>query len=152
MRIKTRRRAGRRRGVVMLLVLLFVAPILLLFTFAIVEIYMLVTAREELLAASRLGARVAACGECATKEQKEQVQQEVDKTVHRALGSGRLGSAKVHVAWPEELTAQDTAGEADWVRVSLELPMRNAAPDLLGWVGASLGKSKMVVATTMKQE
>jgi hypothetical protein len=151
MRIAINHRAsrGRRRAVVVVIELLFVFPILLMFVLAIVQIYMIVTAREEMLAASRLGARVAAAGDY---DNREEVKSKVDKTVHRALGRGRLGSCNVRVTWAQDLKSDQTRGEADWVRVSLSVPTRRVVPDLLGWIGFTLGHHKLVVATTMKQE
>jgi hypothetical protein len=139
----------RRSGAVLVIELLFVLPIMLIFLLAIAQFYLVVCAREELLAASRLGARVAAASD---PHRKEEVREEVAKVVKRALGHGRLSTAAVKVTWADELPPKDTAGEADWVQVSLDIPLRRVTPDVLGWVGFALGKQHMVVATTMKQE
>src|SRR5688572_7232416 len=108
MRITTRlpltSRRGRRRGVVLLMELLFVVPILLMFLLGIMQFYMIATARQEMLAASRTGVRVAACGDRANRKQ---VEEEVDKTVHRALGGGSLGACEVKCTWPEDLKAKE---------------------------------------------
>lgn len=156
MRIATNlERSGRlgrsqRRGVIVAAELVLVMPILLIFLLAIVEFYLLVGTRVEMLNAARVGARVAASGGYANKAA---VNDEVGKSVHRALGHGRLTRAStVHVTWSQDLPAKDTAGEADWVAVEVEVPAQRVIPELLGWAGFAFGKRKLVVATIMKQE
>jgi hypothetical protein len=133
----------------MIVEILLVLPFLLLFLFGLIQFYSLVTAREELLAASRLGARVAATGEI---KNRKQVEAEVAKTVQRSLRHGRLRSAEVRVIWSQDLKAEEVGGEADWVMVRLSIPVRRAVPDLLGWAGYTFGREQIVAATTSKQE
>ncbi len=145
----TTSRPPARRGVILMAELLFVLPIMLMFLLAIMQFYLLVTAREDMLAASRLAARVAAAGD---RHNKAQVRDEVARTAKRALGHGRLAGATVKVTWAEDLPPAEVTGEADWVQVTLDLPLRRVAPDILGWVGFSLGKRHMIVGATMKAE
>ena len=140
---------SRRRGVILLVELLFVLPVLLFFLLGIVQFYLLVSAREELLAASRLAARVAAAGD---RDRRPEVEDEVRRTVKRALGNGRLATAGVKVTWAEDLSPKAVEGEADWVQVSLDIPARRVAPDLMGWIGFAMRSHRLVVATTTKQE
>jgi len=153
MRITTthgRRTRGRRRGVLMVLELFFLIPILMMFMLGIIEFYMMVETRIVMLNASRAGARVAAsCG----FGHKELAEDEVKKCVHRALGSGRLSKfAKVHVNWSQDLPPDKTAGEPDWVQVEVDVRARCVIPDVLGWLGFTLGEKKLVAGTLMKQE
>jgi hypothetical protein len=125
-------------------------PLLLIFLLAIVEFYLLVGTRVEMLNASRFGARVASSGGYANKSA---VNEEVSKSVHRALGNGRLTkSAEVRVTWSQDLPPKDTAGEADWVEVVVDVPAQRVIPELLGWAGFAFGNRHLVVATIMKQE
>jgi hypothetical protein len=132
-----------------MLEVILVFPILLIFFLVMVQSYLLVTVREELLAASRLGARVAAIGD---PNNKEQVKEEVQRTVKRSLGSGRLGGAEVRITWADDLKPEETRGEADWVAVTVEVPARNVVPDVLAWAGFSLGNEKLVAQTVTRQE
>lgn len=146
---RDRGRVRRRRGLLLMVELLFTLPILLMFLFVILQIYLVVTAREEMLAASRLGARVAAAGDYA---QKAQVTEEVNQTVRRALGRGRLTPTTIKVVWSRDLPPEEVVGEADWVQVRLEIPVRRVSPDLMGWLGMTFGGQQLLVATTMKEE
>ncbi len=142
--------ASRRRGVVMTAEMIFVVPVLMMLMLGIIQFYRMVETRIDLLNASRAGARAAAGGGYANKAL---VEDEVKKLVHRALGNGRLSkSAKVHVTWTQDLPPDKTAGEPDWVQVEVDVRCRSVIPDVLGWLGFTLGENKLVAATLMKQE
>jgi Flp pilus assembly protein TadG len=144
------RRGERRRGMMLTAELLFVLPILMLALLGVVEFYMMVNVRMDLLNASRAGARVAASGSYAAKAQTDD---EVNKTVHAALGTGRLSKfSSVHVTWAQDVPPQQTAGQADWVQVEVSVPLKSVIPDVLGWAGFALGRKPMAAATLMKQE
>ena len=132
----------------MLVELLLVVPILLIILLGIAQFYLMATAREELLGASRLGARVAAAG---SSNQKDQVRSQVQGAVSQALGTGRLHSAQVQVTWPDEVTPPPH-GTTDWVQVTISIPLKSVVPDVLGWAGMTLGNNTLVVATVAKQE
>jgi hypothetical protein len=154
MRIITRhdrpRRGARRGGALLAAELLFIVPIVLMILFGVGEFYMLTATRISLLNASRVGARVAASGSYANKQQ---VNDEVRRTVHEALGTGRLNRAsRVSVTWSQDLPASQTMGQADWVHVKVEVRARAVIPDALGWVGFTLGGKKLIGGTLMKQE
>jgi len=149
---KTRRhgRGSRRRGVLMLAELVFMTPILMMFFLGISEFYMMVATRIDLLTASRAAARVAASEGFTFKDQAAA---EADKTAHAVLGTGRLSkNAKVKIVWSQDLPPDATAGQADWVRAEVSVKARSVIPDVLGWLGYSLGNKSIVVATPMKQE
>jgi Flp pilus assembly protein TadG len=140
----------RRRGSLMLGELLFVLPILLMFMLGIVQFAMMADIRTQLLGASREGARVASSG---GYRHKVDTENEVKATVHRVLGNGRLSRfSKINVTWTQDLPPDKTAGEPDWVEVEVDVRAGCVIPDVLGWLGFTLGNKKMVAATTMKQE
>jgi hypothetical protein len=149
---KTQRygRGSRRRGMLMLAELVFMTPILMMFFLGISEFYMMVAARIDLLNASRAAARVAASEGFTFKDQANA---EADKTAHAVLGSGRLSkNAHVKIIWSQDLPPDATAGQASWVRAEVSVKARSVIPDVLGWLGFSLGNKSIVVATPMKQE
>ncbi len=140
----------RRRGSILLGELLFTFPILMMFMLGIVQFAMMADIRTQLLGASREGARVASSG---GYRHKTDAENEVNATVKRVLGTGRLSRfAKVKVTWTQDLPPCATAGDPDWVEVEVDVRAGCVIPDVLGWLGFSLGNKQMVAATTMKQE
>jgi hypothetical protein len=140
----------RRRGALMAAELLFTMPVLMLFLMGVVEYYLLVTTRIDMLHACRAGSRVAASGSYAYKAQTED---EVKKTVQASLGNGRLERfSEINVVWSQDLPPQETAGQAAWVEVVVKVPPRRVIPDFLGWVGFTVGSKKLVTSVLMKQE
>jgi hypothetical protein len=141
---------ARRGGAIMTVELLFVVPIVLIVLFGVGEFHMLTSTRISLLNASRAGARVAVSG---TYANKQQVNDEVRRTVREALGTGRLSrSSHVAVTWSQDLPAKETMGQADWVHVRVDVRARSVIPDVLGMIGFTLGSKQLVGATLMKQE
>jgi len=141
---------GRRRGILMTAEMFFVVPVLMMLMLGVIQYHMMVETRIDLLNASRAGARGAAGGGYGNKPL---VEEEVKALVHRALGSGRLSKfAKVHVTWSQDLPPDKTAGEPDWVQVAVEVRARSVIPDVLGWLGFTLGEKKLIAGTLMKQE
>ena len=146
-----------RRGVILMMELLFVLPLLLIVLLGIVQFYMLVTAREELLLASRMGARVAAAraSDAHSDSDRADAAAAAIKTAQVALGNGSLSKADIEVVWSQDVSKTDptaTAGEADWVQVVVKVKARQVVPDVLGWVGFTLGHRDIVAASTMMQE
>lgn len=137
-------RAGLRSGY-LLFELLLLFPVLLVLILAAVEFGMLLHARQQLIAASREGCRVAAVGG---------TQEDVAEMVRQVLGPGRLGDAEVHltladgtpVASPSEIPTGEAV--AVWVR----LPARYAVPDLLRFIGYSLRDDQIIGRTVMRRE
>jgi Flp pilus assembly protein TadG len=128
----------------------FIAPVLMLFFLGITEFYMMVATRISLLEASRAAVRVAASEGYAYKSQAAT---DADKTAHAALGGGRLSRfSHVHVVWSQDLPADQTSGQADWVEVTVDVRARTVIPDVLAWAGFSLGGRNLAATTIMKQE
>jgi len=129
---------------------LFTFPLLMMFFLGIVEFYMLVTTRIELLNASRAAVRAAASD---GYRYKTQAQADADKTAHAALGSGRLSQfSHVTLVWSQDLPPDQTFGQSDWVEANVDVKIRCVIPDILGWLGFSFGDKHIVTATRMKQE
>jgi len=148
MRISTKR--NRRRGVLILAEFLFTMPILMMFLLGIVEYYMLVSTRMELLNASRAAVRAAASDGYRFKTQADT---DATNTGKAALGNGRLSqAANVQVTWSQDLPPNDTLGQSDWVEAKVDVQARFVIPDVLGWLGLSLGNRHVVAITRMKQE
>ena len=144
---------GRRRGVLMLAELLFLMPLLMMFFLGIVEFYMMVAVKIDLLNASRAAARQAAGEGYGDGVHKAQVQMDADRTARAVLGTGRLSShAVVTLTWSQDLPPSQTAGAADWVEAEVEVRARRVIPDIMGWLGFSLCNKHLVAATRMKQE
>jgi Flp pilus assembly protein TadG len=150
------RQRRNRRGMVLMVELLFVLPLLLIVLLGIVQFYMLVTAREEMLLASFLGARVAAAraGDAHSDSDRAAAAEEAIKTAQVAL-HGNLSKAEIEVTWSQDAAKTDptaTAGEADWVHVEVKVKARQVVPDILGWVGFTLGSRDIIAGNTMMQE
>jgi hypothetical protein len=121
--------------------LILVLPILLAVLGGAAEFSMLAVARQQLLAASREGARVAATGGTAA---------EAEAAARATLGGGRLAGAEVRVVGTAGAGQPSAAG--DPVEVWVSLPARAAAPDVLRIIGVSLGDQTIVTRTALRTE
>ncbi len=128
-------RSRRRRGVLSA-ELLLTLPILMVLLFGLLEFSLLFFARGDVVDASRAGARAARIFG-ATSES-------VEDEVRSALG-GRLAA---HARVTAELG--ETSG--DPVRVTVEVPMAVASPDLLWLIGYSLRGRDLYCQTRMVKE
>jgi hypothetical protein len=143
MRIATeqRRTSTARRGT-LIVELLLVAPIFVVLLTAMIEFSMILTARQELLAASREGCRVAAHG--APNE-------EVRAAVACVLGDSRLREAEVRIKHFEENHVLPHAPR-DRVQVVIHIPTTCVVPDFLGLVGISFAEDELACCTVMSME
>jgi hypothetical protein len=133
--------AYRRRGT-LAVELVLILPILLIFLVGMLEFSMLLTARQQLLAASREGARVAAQGAD---------DHEVRLTVKRVLGNGSIGNAEVNVRRISDDGLDQGAGR-DRIEVVVRIPTTRVVPDLLGWAGVTFAGHDMVAGAVMNRE
>jgi Flp pilus assembly protein TadG len=141
---------SRRRGVLLLVELVFAFPVLMMFFLGILEFYMLVAVRIDLLNASRAAARAAASD---GYRYKDQAKDDADKTAHAVLGTGRLSQfSHVTLTWSQDLPPDQTSGQSDWVEAAVDVRARAVVPDILGWLGFSFGSKHVLAATRMKQE
>jgi hypothetical protein len=122
--------------------LVLVLPLLLLFLAAMVQFCLLLTTRQQFLAASRAGARAAAQGRS---------EAEVDRTVRRVLGPGRMDSARVYLrSIPGDPVRPEEGG--DRVEVIVVAPVNEAAPNFLDWAGLNFDDKELIAATVMNRE
>jgi hypothetical protein len=130
--------------------LVFSMPVMMMFLFAGIEFHLIGMTRITMLNAARSGARIAASG---GYQNKSAVNDAVKKTVHEALGGGRLGRfAHINITWSQDLPPDQTSGQADWVEVETDVQLGRVIPNLLGSVGFSIYRDRLVTATLMKQE
>ncbi len=129
-----------RRGSISL-EFLFLLPIALVITLAMVEFCLILVARQQLTAASREGARVAAIGGDA---------QAVSDAVHAFLGTGTLAAADVQSVLTDPSGAPLPSGAL--VQVTVTLPTSQAVPDLLAPFGFSIATDVIVARTIMRKE
>lgn len=134
---------SRRGSLTMELLLVF--PIVVALLLGMVEFSMILLSRQQLLAASREGARVAALGGD---------RQEVRNAVRRYLGTGRLAATEVKLtnAAGEPIASGQAVPTGEAVEVWLKLPTNHAVPDLLKFVGFSIKKDELVARTVMRRE
>jgi hypothetical protein len=109
----------------------------------VVEFSMMLTVRQQFLAASREAARVAARGAN---------DQEVTDTAKRALGSGRVAQvAQVSIQRVPEDPNNPAAGR-DRVEVVVHAPTTAVVPNFLAWVGVNMNNHEMIAGTVMNKE
>jgi hypothetical protein len=140
-----RRNIRRSRLGALVIELLFILPVLLLLILAMVQFSLTLFARQQLVAASREGCRVAALGGDLG---------EVERSVHRVLGTGRLGDAEIEVT--DESGTRIPTGKVvpsgEPVAVWLRLPTVHAVPDLLRFMGYSNRDDELIARTVMRRE
>lgn len=129
-----------RRGV-LAVELLFVLPILLGLLLATVEFSMLLVAEQQILIASREGARVAAQGGDVP---------DIQAAVQTFLGQGVLSQATVTAVLTDLAGQPIPSGSA--IAVTVSLPARQAVPDMLVFLGYSISGDTLVGTTIMRKE
>jgi TadE-like protein len=140
---KAGKRQERRGSLTVELILVF--PILLGLLLGMIEFSMLLFSRQQLTAASREGARIAALGG---------ELQDVERTVVRCLGDGRLADAEVVMtdAAGHPITTADAVPTGEPIEVWVRLPAKHAVPDLLWFIGYSIRNDEIVARTVMRKE
>jgi Flp pilus assembly protein TadG len=129
-----------RRGS-LTLELLFVLPILMAILLGTIEFSMFGLARQQIVAASREGARVAALGGSAP---------DVQQVTRQFLGNGRLANATVQADITDVLGNPTPSGQP--VRVTVSIPANQAVPDLLAFIGFSIKNETIAAQTVMRKE
>ncbi len=138
--IHTNDRRRERRGT-LTVELLLVLPILLVLLTAMIQFSLLLVARQQLLSASREGARVAARGGN---------ELEVNQSVKQVLGDGSLGDARVHCQQMPEDPNSPVPGR-DKVAVVVQVPATRAVPNFLRWI-VRLEDKDLTACTVMHRE
>jgi len=129
-------RIPRRTGAILSMELVLVIPIFLLLLFSIVEFSMLSSARTRLSDAARHGARLLCISDRSHDDVREEVQKILGTQLSREM---RLG-------------IQDSGRPGDIVTVRVQIPMRNATPDLLWATGFSVRERYLIVGVPMARE
>jgi Flp pilus assembly protein TadG len=135
-----RRGEKRRRRGSLTLELLLVLPILLLVLLAIIEFSIWAVAQQQLLTASREGARVAALGGS---------RDDVEQAVRVFLG-GKFDNATIDAVLTDDQGQPVAAGQP--VQVVVSLPATDAVPDLLPLAGFSIRGQSISAGTVMRKE
>lgn len=126
-----------RRGAVLSTELILLVPIAFGLLMALAEFSMLWLANQRVVAAAQAA--------CRTATLPGATAQAVQQAAAAALGKPVLISqATIEVTWAAH------AGEP--VQVEVRLPMRSAAPDLLGFLGFGLGDRQIVAQCVMRKE
>jgi Flp pilus assembly protein TadG len=131
--------ARRRRGS-LTVELLLVLPILMTVMLAAFEFSMLAQVRQQLLLASREGARVAALGGTPA---------DVQLATQRALG-GTLKNATIQATLTDAAGNPVASGQP--VSVLVSVPGGQAVPDLLAFIGFSVRNETLAAQTVMRKE
>jgi Flp pilus assembly protein TadG len=121
--------------------LLFVLPILMSILLGTIEFSLFGLARQQVVAASREGARTAALGGNS---------QEVQQAVQQYLGNGALANATVQASLTDALGNPIPSGQP--VQVTVSLPANQAVPDLLAFIGFSIKNETIAAQTVMRKE
>jgi hypothetical protein len=122
--------------------LLLVLPLFLLFLAGMIEFSLLLMARQELLVASREGARVASHGaDCA----------ETIAVVRRCLGKGSLHHANVDIRHFDEDRCLPN-GDRDRVQVVVHIASTKVTPDYLAMFGITFCNKRLAAGTVMCME
>jgi Flp pilus assembly protein TadG len=121
--------------------LLFALPVLLGVLLAVVEFSLVLTAQQQLLAASREGARVASQGGAQT---------DVVQAAQLVLGSGTLSSASVDAVLTDAMGQPLASGQP--VSVLVSIPATKAVPDLLAFIGFSIAGDTLAGQSVMRKE
>jgi hypothetical protein len=130
-----------RRGSVLSVELLLILPVLLVLSLGLFEFSMWLTARAQVAAASREGARVAATGGSTD---------EVQQAIALSLGPVELTQANYQINWLRE--ASDESSPITAVAVTVTLPADKVVPNPLGVIGFSLNGQTIAGQTIMRAE
>jgi hypothetical protein len=126
----------------MLIEALIVLPLLLALVLVTVQFGMAIIARQQVEAACREGARVAAQGGS---------RHDVEAAVRRILGSsGRLSAARVDATLTDGNGDPLPSGEP--VRVTVLVPAGMVAPDMAPFLGFSLANQVIAAQVVMRKE
>ena len=121
--------------------LLFVLPILMALLLGTIEFSMFGLARQQVVAASREGARAAALGGNA---------QDVQQAAAMFLGNGALANATVQATLTDARGNPVASGQP--VAVTVSIPANEAVPDLLPFIGFSIQNETITAQTVMRKE
>jgi Flp pilus assembly protein TadG len=134
-KIQRRSRSQRRLGAVLSMELILVLPIVLALVFSVIEFGMLWSSSQRVEAAASAGCRTASF-------------RGADETAIRRAVERTLGRPALIANYSIDIR-QDVSNE---VSVSVAVPMKSAAPDLLRFVGFALDGRLLSSQTVMRKE
>ena len=135
---RRRRTCGRRRiGAVLSMELILVLPIALAMIFAMIEVGMLWAAGQRVNEAAAAGCRTASFRGADVSAVRRSIE----------LNLGRKSLVDNYLCDVKPATP-----EAPEVCVTVSVPMKSAAPDLLKFIGFGLGDRRIVAQTIMRKE
>jgi len=137
-RIRVSRGALRRKGALLSSEMMIVFPVMMILLFGVVETSLLLASYNTLKLASSVGARVA------TVTPGDHPDQAVVEAVNEVLANS---SFLEHVS----VTCHDGGETGGICRVTVQIPMEEAAPDLLGVLGFHL-TGVLEASTAMRKE
>jgi Flp pilus assembly protein TadG len=108
---------------------------------AVIEFSLILVAQQQVVTASREGARVAAQGGS---------QDDVTQTVQQFLGGGSLMNATIAAVLTDDTGQRLPSGSP--VAVAVSVPATQAVPDLLAFVGYSIQGETLAAQTVMRKE
>jgi Flp pilus assembly protein TadG len=121
--------------------LLLVLPLLLLILLGMVQFSLLLTVQQEVLLASREGARVAALGGN---------QADVEFAARLVLGQGTLSQATITAVLTDDSGIPLPSGGA--VAVVVSVPTQAAVPNFVGWAGIKISGETITGRTVLRKE
>jgi len=135
-----RSHSSNRKGAILSMELVLVLPIFLLLVFSIVEFSMLMSAQTRVANAAQNGARMLSiCGVSSTAAETE-VQDRVKQLLGPALAQQCV------------ITITPGTYASDLGHVHVQVPMRNACPDLLWMTGFSVSRRSINCDAAMAME
>ena len=135
-----RSRSSNRKGAILSMELVLVLPIFLLLIFSIIEFSMLMSAQTRVANAAQNGARMLSiCGMASPA-----VETEIKSRVQQLLGPA--------LAQQSVITITPGAYASDLGRIHVQVPMRNACPDLLWMTGFSVASRSIHCDAAMAME
>jgi len=135
--------AGRRqrRGAVHSMGLILVLPILMMVVLGIIEFGLLLLANHHVEVASQQGCRAATFPLAADESLERVVRDAVERSLAR---SDLIRSYRLRI--------EGARYTGDPVLVEVSVPMADAAPDLLSWIGFNLKGRRLISHTVMRKE
>ena len=133
-------KTSNRKGAILSMELVLVLPIFLLLVFSIVEFSMLMSAQTRVANAAQNGARMLSiCGVASSTAETE-----IKSRVEQLLGPA--------LAQQSVITITPGAYASDLGHIHVQVPMRNACPDLLWMTGFSVARRYINCDAAMAME
>jgi hypothetical protein len=135
-----RSKSSNRKGAILSMELVLVLPIFLLLIFSIIEFSMLMSAQTRVANAAQNGARMLSiCGMTSTTAETE-----IKSRVEQLLGPALAQQCVISIT--------PGAYASDLGHIHVQIPMRNACPDLLWMTGFSIANRSIDCDASMAME